>query len=365
MNKKKYIINILIILIVGGVSIYFSIGSQLKGTIESLKRAQIIWLIVAILIMLLYYLVVSLNLKVFANVYKKDYSLKQAIVNAMSGIFFSGITPMSTGGQFYQVYAFNKQGIKPTYSSSILLMLFIVYQSVLVLFTSIIMVFRYSFYSSIYSGFFSLAILGFIINFCVIASLFIGAKSKTLQNFFCKYIIKFLAAIHIVKNYDDKVIEIQQKLDSFRSELTILLKNKEVLLKSILLNFARLIILYSMPFFVAMALDVPLTVGQFFDFIGITAFIYMISDFVPLPGASGGSEGTFYLLFKNFLKSATSATLLIWRVFTYYMGLVIGGFIMAFSKELHQTNAVVIEEDGKEIEIEEIDDVSIDDVKGD
>ena len=54
----------------------------------------------------------------------------------------------------YQVYAFNKQGIKATYSSSILLMIFIVYQSVLVVYTSIIMLLKFVYFSKLYSGFF-------------------------------------------------------------------------------------------------------------------------------------------------------------------------------------------------------------------
>ena len=65
-------------------------------------------------------------------------------------------------------------------------------------------------------------------------------------------------------------------------------------------------------------MNVPLSWRHFFDLIGITAFVYLISDFVPLPGASGGSEGSFYILLRYFLKGATSATLLVWRFATYY-----------------------------------------------
>ena len=57
---------------------------------------------------------------------------KQGFTNAISGTFFNGITPFSSGGQFAQVYIFNRQGITPANSASILLMAFIVYQSVLV-----------------------------------------------------------------------------------------------------------------------------------------------------------------------------------------------------------------------------------------
>ena len=101
-----------------------------------------------------------------------------------------------------RVYAFNKQGIKATYSSSILLMIFIVYQSVLVVYTSIIMLLKFVYFSKLYSGFFSLAFIGFIINLVVISSLFLGAKSEKLQNFLSNNAVKVLAKLHIVKSYE-------------------------------------------------------------------------------------------------------------------------------------------------------------------
>lgn len=357
-NLKKYILNISIIFLVGGLSIYFSIGNQLQGTINSLKHCNYGWLCIVALIMLLYYLVNALNLMVFARVYKKDYSFKQGLTNSMAGIFFNGITPMASGGQFYQVYAFNKQGIKATYSSSILLMIFIVYQSVLVVYTSIIMLLKFTYFNSIYAGFFSLAIVGFIINLAVISSLFLGAKSKTIQNFLTNNVVRILAKIHIVKNYEETSSKIERKLENFRYELTQLQKNKTVLWKSICLNIIKLTLLYSVPYFCALAMNVNVSINYYFEFIGITAFVYLISDFIPLPGASGGSEGTFYILLNIFLKTATSATLLIWRFSTYYVGLILGGIIISISKELS-----VSTKNNNEIEIEEIEEVEFIDFK--
>lgn len=379
MNKKsilKYLLNVIVILFIGGLSIYLSIGSQLDSTIDSLQNCDTKWLIVVFVLMVLYYLINAMNLTVFARVYKKDYKLSQGIVNSFAGVFFNGITPMASGGQFYQVYAFNKQGIKATFSSSILLMVFIVYQSVLVAYTTIIMILRFSYFSSIYSGFFSLAIVGFIINLAVISSLFLGAKSKKLQDFFCNKVIKILAKFHIVKNYYETKTNTERKLEGFRIELTLLQKNRSVLIKSIILNIFKLTLLYSIPFFCGKAMGVDLTWDCFLDLIGITSFVYMISDFVPLPGASGGSEGTFYILLNIFLKGATSATLLVWRFSTYYVGLIVGGLTMSFSKELHMAKKTTIEESktshamseesvniSQNIIIEDIDEIGFEDFK--
>ena len=50
-NIKKYILNVAIILIVGGLSIYFSIGNQLEGTVKSLKHCHLGWLLVVVILM--------------------------------------------------------------------------------------------------------------------------------------------------------------------------------------------------------------------------------------------------------------------------------------------------------------------------
>ena len=118
-----------------------------------------------------------------------------------------------------------------------------------------------------------------------------------------------------------------------------------------------------------MAMDAGVSWKSFFDLIGITSFVYMISDFVPLPGASGGSEGTFYILLNVFLKGATSATLLVWRFSTYYLGLIVGGLTMSFSKELHMSKKQTSCEnrqdvsDVQSIVIEDIDEIEFKDFK--
>ena len=172
----------------------------------------------------------------------------------------------------------------------------------------------------------------------VIAGLFLGAKSKKLQNFICNNIIKFLSKIRIVKNYTDTVFKISKSLENFREELNILQRNKNILIKSSIINLFKLIIIYSIPFFAAKALHIDVSIKQLPNFIGICSFVYMITAFVPIPGASGGSEGVYFMLFSQYLGAVgTPTTMLIWRFITYYLGLIIGGLIFAVNKEINRT----------------------------
>ena len=334
-SNKKYYINILIILLFGGAAIYFSMGDDISSSFQALLHTNPIWILISLLLMCLYYIFDGTILYLFARLYKKTYTFKQGLKNALSGIFWCGITPFSSGGQFAQVYIFNKQGIIPTHSASILLMAFIVYQSILVIYTAIIMIFRFTYYSSIYSSFFSLAILGFLVNLVVIVGLFLGAKSKKVQNFFCNTILLLLHKIRIIKDYDTTKKKVELNLHNFRNELKELQANKKVLMQSIILNILKLTIIYSIPFFVTRALHINVPITQFLDFIGICSFVYMITAFVPIPGASGGSEGVYFLLFNPLIGSATSTTLLLWRFITYYLGLLIGGVVFATDREIN------------------------------
>ena len=335
MKNKKYFLNIAIILLIGGTSIYLSIGKQWNQVMDAFQHAKIYWIIVMAFVMFSYYLFDALSFWDFGKAYKKDYTYKQSFVNAISGTFFNGITPFASGGQFAQVYIFNKQGIVPTNSSSILLMCFICYQSVLVVYTGVVVLLKYNYFVHEQAGVFSLAMLGFLINFAVILGLFAGAKSKKLQNFVTHNVLKVLSKIHLVKDYETTCAKIEQYLSDFREQLNFLQKNIPVLIKSCACNFVKLTIIYSMPFFAAKALNLDVSWTQFFDFIGLCSFIYLINAFLPIPGASGGSEGVYILLFSFLGSVGTSSSLFLWRFMSYYLGLIIGGLVFSFDREIN------------------------------
>ena len=97
--------------------------------------------------------------------------------------------------------------------------------------------------------------------------MFLGAKSKRLQNFICNNVIRFLSKIRIVKSCTDTSIKVTRSLENFRRELNILQHNKSVLIKSSVINLFKLIIIYSIPFFAAKALHLNVSIGQLAEFI--------------------------------------------------------------------------------------------------
>ncbi|MCD7894385.1 MAG: flippase-like domain-containing protein [Erysipelotrichaceae bacterium] len=334
MRKRNYMLNIILVLVIGIFAIYISINGEFDNMIDAFKNASLFWIIIMFIGMFFYYLFDAFSLQKFAKVFKKDYSLKQSLSNCISAYFFNGITPFASGGQFAQVYIFNKQGINPTHSASILLLSFICYQSVLVLYTAIILLIRLHYFISneVYS--IGLVLLGFFINLVVIIVLFSAANSKRIQNFIIHKVIKLLYKIHIVKDYELTAIRIERYLSDFREQLYFLQNNRNILIQVVFNNFIKLTIAYMMPFLATKAICLSVSYNQLLDFMTLCSCIYMITAFIPIPGSSGGAEGLYMVMYGFLGTVGASSSMMLWRFMTYYLGLILGVLTFSFSREI-------------------------------
>ena len=223
-TKKSYILNIALILVISGISLYLSVGSEVSTVFKTITTAHPFWLFILCFIMFIYYVFDGLATMIFARFYKKDFTLKEGFVNGLVGTLFSGLTPSSSGGQFAQVFVFNNQGISPAISTSILLMCFISYQIVIMGFTAVIMIVDSAYFLDKGVGV-SMAAVGFLINAVVTLLLFAGAKSKKFQNFIVDKVVYLLSKTPLIKDYESTCFRIQNYFGEFREQMNVLQKN--------------------------------------------------------------------------------------------------------------------------------------------
>lgn len=330
----KYIIAIVIIVGLGALSLYISVGDEFSAVADALLSVKPGYLVVMLLLMMGYYIVDGRIMQVIARQYNKDYSLKQGFVNNMVGILFSDLTPSATGGQFAQVYVFRHQGISGTTASGILIMALISYQIVIVVYAAVCILFRWDIIFSGGVGTQIIAAIGFAVNIGVTAVLFFGSSSKKLQNFLINRCIKGLSKLHIVKDYEKTSKELRDVFHKFRIESRALFANKRLFYTTLFLNALKLSMLYSVPFFAFRAVGADLTFAQFPELLALASCVTMFNTFMPIPGASGGSEGSYMLLFGYLGRSLASSSMLVWRLVTFYLGLIMGMVIMIVSKDV-------------------------------
>ena len=65
-----------------------------------------------------------------------------------------------------------------------------------------------------------------------------------------------------------------------------------------------------------------------------SAYVMLIGSFVPIPGGSGGLEFGFVRFFGFFISGAKlSSIMIVWRLITYYLGLIIGAVSVGINDE--------------------------------
>jgi len=122
---KSYTFNILLILVFTVSALYLTIRDFVDEILLALQSIDVGWLIVVILMALFYHVLIGIILTQLTRMSNPKYKYRQGIVNALIAAFFHGITPSASGGQFAQVYVFNKQKVALSDAASVLWLDFI------------------------------------------------------------------------------------------------------------------------------------------------------------------------------------------------------------------------------------------------
>ncbi len=371
-NKRaqvwKYIFYISFVLIVTGVSLYFALAPDFDGVISAFATADIGMIFAIVGIVLVTYLLDGFVVFIFMRLYTKKYKIYQGAAVSAIGTFYSGITPSATGGQIMQVYTLKKQGADVSNAASIMVMWFILYQTALIIFDIIAVIFKSNlmvdagtFYFDL--GFINLelslaplTILGFLVNASIIGLLYLMSYSSKFHSFIMRFAVGLLGKIKLVKNVDKTRERLRIQVENFKIEMRRLQSNVPVTVLIILLFLIILLLRFSIPWFAGIAFDGyglneitgemsggNLSVASFFDAAFISAYHQMVSGLIPTPGLAGVSELFFAQLFGDFYRTEAirNASQIIWRSATYYLVILVTGMVSAFYKASPKEEALL------------------------
>ena len=331
-NKIKYIFNFLLIAIVLSIVLYFSLKDNYQEIISTILKMNYIWIFVAILALIIYRLCASLGhyYIIKANNGKVSY-LKCFQINLMI-LFFHGITPFAGGGQPMEIYFLHKEGISVTKATNITLQNFIVYQIALIITGLIALIYNHIFNVFPNDSLIKyLVVLGFTINTLVLVVTFILSFGKKTNKFIIEKGIHFLAKIKIIKEEKKTQEKCQKYLQSFHDNAIELKKNKKIVAFMVLINIIGLMTMYSMPYPILRGMGININI---FEVITAIAYVMIIGSFVPIPGGTGGIEYSFIFFFQYLISgSILHAAMLVWRLISYYLGMVFGAFALALYRK--------------------------------
>lgn len=329
--NKKYILNILLVLTLTFVAMYFALKDNFSDVKSALERMNKLSLFLVLCWGLLIQSVWGISYQVLGKKYRKDYSLFQGIIVAFVGTFFAGITPSSTGGQFGQIYVLKKQGISYSDGASLLWADFIIYQTAMMIYVTILFALRFTHYVNL-SAWFWIVFAGYIVNLVVIIILYTIALFPRFYLKLVDWAAKFLVRFKFFRKREEMLVKARVSITKFTKEIKSLSQDKMIIAECMFINFVRLSLYFSLPFVVARGLGIDIGFDQLVDMLALSSFVTMANSFIPLPGASGGTEVVFTLLFKRMFGVLTGAVLLLWRISSYYVPMIAGALVFILFK---------------------------------
>ncbi|MEQ7722127.1 lysylphosphatidylglycerol synthase transmembrane domain-containing protein [Levilactobacillus brevis] len=282
------------------------------------------WFGVAILCMVMYLGLEAWIVKVFISDRIQGFTFKDAIRIPMVEQLFNGITPFSSGGQPAQLIALMQTGVDAGKASSVLLMKFVVYQSMIVINFLFALVIGFNQIQDKLHALVWLVVFGFSIHLAVIVGLlmvmFWHAFTKKAVAVILKPVRWFIKA----ERFDRMEANINEKIDSFYAESVRISGQWKLMLRVFVITFFQLLFYYLIPYFIMLALGY--TTANIVMVTCLHILIVMVISLFPIPGGSGGAEYSFEMIFKSYISSNSKLVLamILWRLLTYYLGMLAG-----------------------------------------
>ncbi len=294
--------------------------------LTSVKNLNVCFIIALFAMVLIYFVLQGLYMKIILNVLNKKVSIIKCIFYSMVEFYFSGITPSSTGGQPLQLYYMTKDKI-PIRKSYITLMLNTVYFKIIILILGIIgLIYNGSYLVDnhfIYKFFFA---LGFVLDLLmVVLCLYFIFRQKVINKVLSKLLNigkKFKMLRKKLDKYDVDEISVR-----YKDEIDFVKSHKLLVLIGFIITFIQRLVLFSVAYVVYRSLG--FNALHYTDLLFMQILVQITIEAIPLPGGAGVSEGMLYNLFGVIFTSHLAATgMLLTRTFSFYIPLLLSGIII-------------------------------------
>lgn len=303
---------------------YLFIAGEGGDLLRALATFNWMFLVILLAAIVVYWVLESACMQLICNSLFKGFSFIKTNLVTIIGQYFNCITPLSSGGQPMQAYYYSRFGLPAHYSLPMLLCRFIVYQLTMTVYAVIVLLLRFHYFTDELRPIMYLVAIGFAGGFLLIAMLFALAFAKNTVVKVTRWAIRLAGRIGVLKEPDETLKSVTQSLEEAYEGIRFLLREPALLIKVSLLTFVQLTVYFSMSWLIFAGFGMEN--NDYLTVLSCQAFIYLISSFIPLPGAVGAAEGS-YIIFFNYVYGDASIVALstfIWRFYTFYLPIILG-----------------------------------------
>lgn len=293
------------------------------------------WLALCALAMVLFWLLQACAFAGIERVVDAQTSFWVSLRITLFGEYYSAITPFATGGQPMQVGYYKRYGVSPAKASSILAVRYIGYLGTICALYLCALAANGHRVLTEYPLVFWLTALGFLLNFLSIVLVALLLSRASLVRTVGERLLLWLTRLrvlqsrraHWLQSFDKGVREFSAAAACIRRNPLRCMGAFALLLCGVLSEFSVAYLVYR---------GLGLREASYFELLAMQVFLYLAVSFVPTPGAAGATEGGFYLFFAMvFPQPLLYSAMLLWRLFTYYTQLLVGGALVVSDELLN------------------------------
>lgn len=301
-----------------------------NGIVTLGKLAQQIrmeWILLSVATAVLTMLLEGLTLHLFCRHLYPEWSYGRSFSAGMTGLLYSAITPFSTGGQPMQIYTMRKMGMDTGKAGAIIAMKTLSYQIVMVLYALLLVCTQLRFFQTNVSNFSFLTLLGILSNSTFIGVVFLFTVSAKGTDRILRFFLRLLYRIRLCRRPLFRYHQIHSQLSMFHMSSKMMGRSLKLYLPVVLLTILQITLNSSIPYMIYRSFGLPPEAVSLWTMLAAQQFVAMVSAFIPLPGASGGAEGSFLLFFGKFFGDTIAPAILLWRTITYYLNIALGAVV--------------------------------------
>lgn len=286
------------------------------------------YLILGVIVILVYFLFEGEIFRLLLRSQGYRVKVTTGLKNALIGLYYSYITPSSTGGQPMQAAYLLRDKVPVGISTAVLIMKFVCFQCAFVLVSAVSFVGMYGKLVADNPGIIPFVILGLIINgFSIL--FFLSLFIKPVLHFLCgiaKWLAKKFRFLRKRENLFESIDRFEADFGSYTDDFR---GKQKSLIAGVLLSIPQFILQMSVIYFIFLAFgyhDV-----SYVEIVAVQSLLQVSVSFMPMPGASGAQEIGFSSFFRNyFVNDDLYAAVMVWRFFTYYLVVIAGAvFVVA------------------------------------
>ena len=260
------------------------------------------------------------------------------------GRYYDVITPLSVGGQPFQVFYAKRYGINAGEGISIETAKYIFNQ--IIYFICVTYVLISNIYNNTVSTFLSgsvsvgivstLVWIGYSITAVVLFTIIFISLNKRVGTSIVAGILKLvgkfrIGKIRLINNYNKAFIKTMKTVNSWQSTTKKYSKSFFVILICCLCSLIYFVAQYSLPFFIYCAFE-GFDINIWFTIVTIAVMVDLTSAFNPIPMGVGTADLSFTVLYGALfgLAGIQVWALIIWRILNYYIYIIQGLFVITY-----------------------------------